>query len=116
MLPLSFQLIFLLFSAGLLTGTVDAIAGGDGLISLPILISIGLPAPLALGAKLVRPIFLTIVFFTILGMFYESYLSHLNFNFYLSKGKLIPIIIGLSFLIIILIRIKNEKIRYTRKQ
>ena len=44
-------LIVLFFSAGLLAGTVDAIAGGGGLISLPLLISVGLPAPVALGTN-----------------------------------------------------------------
>jgi uncharacterized membrane protein YfcA len=42
-----------LFLVGILTGTVDAIAGGGGLITLPVLLGFGLPAPLALGtAKL----------------------------------------------------------------
>lgn len=42
-----------LFATGLVAGTVDAIAGGGGLISLPALLGFGLPAPLALGtAKL----------------------------------------------------------------
>jgi len=43
--------IFLFFGAGLLAGTVDAIAGGGGLISLPLLVSVGLPAPIALGTN-----------------------------------------------------------------
>lgn len=51
MIALNLQLILLLFGAGLLAGTVDAIAGGGGLISLPLLISIGLPAPVALGTN-----------------------------------------------------------------
>jgi len=42
-----------LFATGLVAGTVDAIAGGGGLITLPALLTCGLPAPLALGtAKL----------------------------------------------------------------
>ncbi len=41
----------LLFSAGLFAGTIDAIAGGGGLITLPLLISIGLPIPIALGTN-----------------------------------------------------------------
>lgn len=42
-----------LFAVGLVAGTVDAIAGGGGLLSLPALLAFGLPAPLALGtAKL----------------------------------------------------------------
>jgi uncharacterized membrane protein YfcA len=38
-----------LFAVGLIAGTVDAIAGGGGLLTLPALLSFGLPAPLALG-------------------------------------------------------------------
>jgi uncharacterized membrane protein YfcA len=38
-----------LFLVGLVAGTVDAIAGGGGLLTLPALLSFGLPAPLALG-------------------------------------------------------------------
>ncbi len=42
-----------LFVTGLVAGTVDAIAGGGGLIALPTLLGFGLPAPVALGtAKL----------------------------------------------------------------
>lgn len=51
MVHLSSTLIAIFFSAGLLAGTVDAIAGGGGLISLPLLISVGLPAPVALGTN-----------------------------------------------------------------
>ncbi len=40
-----------LFAAGLVAGTVDAIAGGGGLISLPVLLGLGLPAPVALGTS-----------------------------------------------------------------
>jgi uncharacterized protein len=50
-IDLSLGLIFLFFGAGLLAGTVDAIAGGGGLISLPLLISVGLPAHVALGTN-----------------------------------------------------------------
>jgi uncharacterized membrane protein YfcA len=41
----------LLFATGLIAGTVDAIAGGGGLIMLPVLLGLGLPAPLALGTN-----------------------------------------------------------------
>jgi len=42
-----------LFATGLVAGTVDAIAGGGGLLTLPVLLGFGLPAPLALAtAKL----------------------------------------------------------------
>lgn len=45
------MLIFILFLSGLFAGTVDAIAGGGGLISLPVLISIGMPPHLAFGTN-----------------------------------------------------------------
>ncbi|SKA80268.1 hypothetical protein SAMN02745166_00603 [Prosthecobacter debontii] len=41
----------LLFLAGLGAGFIDSIAGGGGLISLPVLLSIGLPPHLALGTN-----------------------------------------------------------------
>lgn len=41
----------LLFAAGLVAGVVDAIAGGGGLITLPALLGLGVPAPLALGTN-----------------------------------------------------------------
>lgn len=42
---------FFLLSAGLLAGTIDAIAGGGGLISLPALLLTGLPVHMALGTN-----------------------------------------------------------------
>lgn len=44
-------IFLLLFSTGLIAGTVDAIAGGGGLISLPMLLSIGIPPHIALGTN-----------------------------------------------------------------
>lgn len=41
----------LLFLAGLCAGLVDAVAGGGGIISLPVLLNLGMPAPLALGTN-----------------------------------------------------------------
>lgn len=41
----------LLFIVGLVAGTVDAIAGGGGLITVPALLNLGLPVPLALGTN-----------------------------------------------------------------
>jgi len=41
----------LLFATGLAAGTVDAIAGGGGLIMVPVLLGLGLPAPLVLGTN-----------------------------------------------------------------
>lgn len=40
-----------LFATGLFAGMVDAIAGGGGLISLPVLLGIGVPPHLALGTN-----------------------------------------------------------------
>ena len=47
----------LLFVTGLVAGTVDAIAGGGGLITLPVLLGLGLPAPLALGTSKLQSTF-----------------------------------------------------------
>lgn len=44
-------LIPLLFTTGLIAGTVDAIAGGGGLISLPVLLGLGVPPSIALGTN-----------------------------------------------------------------
>jgi uncharacterized membrane protein YfcA len=43
--------LFLLFMTGLFAGTIDAIAGGGGLISLPMLLSLGMPPHLAFGTN-----------------------------------------------------------------
>ncbi len=40
-----------LFATGLVAGTVDAIAGGGGLITLPVLLGLGVPAPLAIATN-----------------------------------------------------------------
>lgn len=45
------MMMLLLFATGLFAGTVDAIAGGGGLISLPVLLSIGMPPHLAFGTN-----------------------------------------------------------------
>jgi uncharacterized protein len=54
---LSASAYLLLFLAGLSAGIVDAIAGGGGLITLPALLSTGLPAPLALGTNKLGSVF-----------------------------------------------------------
>lgn len=51
MIELDLTLSLLLFACGLLAGAVDAIAGGGGLITLPLLITIGLPPHIALGTN-----------------------------------------------------------------
>jgi len=43
--------LILLFLTGLVAGFVDSIAGGGGLISLPVLLSVGIPPQLALGTN-----------------------------------------------------------------
>ena len=50
-MDLSILTFILLFFTGLLAGFVDSIAGGGGLIALPVLLSIGLPPQLALGTN-----------------------------------------------------------------
>lgn len=50
-MDLSFFAYALLFFTGLTAGFVDAIAGGGGLIALPVLLSTGLPPQLALGTN-----------------------------------------------------------------
>ena len=48
---LSVSSLVLLFFTGLVAGFVDSIAGGGGLISLPVLLSVGIPPQLALGTN-----------------------------------------------------------------
>ncbi len=45
------EVYLLLFGTGLLAGFVDSIAGGGGLISLPVLMAAGLPPQMALGTN-----------------------------------------------------------------
>ncbi len=51
MSTVAFDLLVMLFFAGLLAGLVDSIAGGGGLISVPALLFAGLPPQLALGTN-----------------------------------------------------------------
>ncbi|WDP83966.1 MAG: TSUP family transporter [Desulfobacter sp.] len=50
-MDISFLTFALLFFTGLVAGFVDAIAGGGGLIALPVLLSAGLPPQMALGTN-----------------------------------------------------------------
>lgn len=50
-IELSFLVYFMLFLTGTCAGFVDSIAGGGGLIALPVLFSIGLPPDIALGTN-----------------------------------------------------------------
>ena len=47
----------LLFLTGLCAGFVDSIAGGGGLITLPVLLNVGIPADLALGTNKLQAAF-----------------------------------------------------------
>ena len=47
----SFWIIPLLFATGCVAGLVDAISGGGGLITLPVLLSVGCPPHIALGTN-----------------------------------------------------------------
>src|SRR5438552_5514038 len=49
--------ISLLAGAAFAAGLVDAIAGGGGLVSLPALLAVGLPPPLALGTNKGQAVF-----------------------------------------------------------
>lgn len=44
-------LLMVLFTTGLVAGLVDSIAGGGGLITIPVLLGIGLPPQIALGTN-----------------------------------------------------------------
>ncbi len=46
-----------LFGTGLAAGFVDAIAGGGGLITLPVLLGLGIPPKLALGTNKMQSVF-----------------------------------------------------------
>jgi len=48
---LTLPIIIILFAGGFMAGFVDSIAGGGGIISLPVLLSVGLPPHFALGTN-----------------------------------------------------------------
>lgn len=54
---MSYLLIFTLFSTGFIAGLIDTIAGGGGLITVPVLLSVGLPPQLALGTNKLQSTF-----------------------------------------------------------
>ncbi len=47
----SLWLYVLLFAAGVIAGGIDSIAGGGGLITIPVLLSIGIPPQMVLGTN-----------------------------------------------------------------
>lgn len=54
------EIFLILFLGGFSAGFVDSIAGGGGLISLPVLLSVGLPPQLALGTNKLQGTFGTL--------------------------------------------------------
>lgn len=50
-MEIALHLYPLLFVVGLCAGLVDSVAGGGGIISLPVLLNVGMPVPLALGTN-----------------------------------------------------------------
>ncbi|WP_301099680.1 TSUP family transporter [Otariodibacter sp.] len=50
-MDLTFDVIALLFLASFIAGTIDAIAGGGGLITIPALLAVGIPPTLVLGTN-----------------------------------------------------------------
>lgn len=50
-----------LFLVGLVAGLVDAIAGGGGIITVPVLLNLGLPVPVALGTNKLQASFGSVV-------------------------------------------------------
>lgn len=49
--PITIPILLILFAGGFMAGFVDSIAGGGGIISLPVLLSVGLPPHFALGTN-----------------------------------------------------------------
>ena len=50
-IPLGLDLVLLLFATGLIAGALDAVAGGGGLITLPVLLAVGLGPTEALATN-----------------------------------------------------------------
>lgn len=67
------MILLLLFLTGLFAGTIDAIAGGGGLISLPVLLSIGMPPHVAFGTNKLQSMVGT--FFATLKYYRHGYIS-----------------------------------------
>jgi uncharacterized membrane protein YfcA len=59
-IDLTIPIFFILLSGGFCAGFVDAIAGGGGLISLPLLLLVGFPPHLALGTNKLQGTFGTL--------------------------------------------------------
>lgn len=107
--------LLILFFAGMFAGTVDAIAGGGGLISLPVLLSIGMPPHIAFGTnklqgtvgtfmavvKYYRHGYITMnkvyqgILWGIIGAIAGAVASQLMSSAIL--GKIIPLLLGIIF-------------------
>ncbi|MGD9224818.1 MAG: TSUP family transporter, partial [Desulfobacteraceae bacterium] len=57
---ITIEIFIILFLGGFAAGFVDSIAGGGGLISLPVLLSVGLPPQTALGTNKLQGTFGTL--------------------------------------------------------
>ncbi len=120
---LNFILICILFFGGLLAGFIDSIAGGGGLISVPLLLAIGLDPVIALGTNKLQSTFGSFsssykyiksgqvdlkssywgIFFTFIGAFLGAHcLKNINSE---NLEKIIPIL--LFFILILMISKSN---------
>ncbi len=86
MIEISTEILALLFVTSLSAGIVDAIAGGGGLICLPMLLSVGLPPHIALGTNKAQG---SIGAFTAAYNYYKAGLLNISI---LYKGLLLGII------------------------
>lgn len=50
-MEMSFDVLFLLAATGFVAATIDAIAGGGGLLTIPVLMSVGIPPHFVLGTN-----------------------------------------------------------------
>jgi uncharacterized protein len=123
------DILAILFFGGFLAGFVDSIAGGGGLISLPVLLSVGLPPPLALGTNKFQGSFGTLsasynyirqgkadlkkscwgIVFTLMGaVLGATLIQHLNPSF---LKNLMPILLMVVFVYTLL----NKHLGYERR-
>ena len=82
---------FILFLAGLISGSINAIAGGGSLLTLPILIFLGLPPSVANGTNRVQLIFAQ--FFSVYG-FKSKGIYNYKFSLWLAVSAVIGSLIG----------------------
>ncbi len=56
-MELTFELLSILFSVGIVAGIIDTIAGGGGLLTIPTLLSVGMPPAAALATNKLQAVF-----------------------------------------------------------